>query len=270
MSILQRNQKARTRGMQHRAFTLIEMLVVIGIIAVLVAIILPTIFGANRAANRRRTQADLGTVQMALDEYKKDFKDYPRQQLAKRTDHILGWALMGPFDQVGDGANGYGFRTMTVKNPAGTVVLESSGKVWGPYLAPEKFKVDKNDLLDRYELPIQYFVRWVTPGPSVPLFSNKAGNPETLQKVISTYDWAAGSLTDEYAITYLRKALGDDDLNDVIASPETLKEAPPYLLLSIGAKKKYTANDGGSGTGKTKIMTQFEKCDEVANVPAPQ
>jgi len=95
MSILQRNSN-RSLSLQRQGFTLIEMLVVIGIIGVLLAIILPTIFATNKAANRKRTQADLGTVQMALEEYRKDFKDYPRQQVANRAEHILGCADGAP------------------------------------------------------------------------------------------------------------------------------------------------------------------------------
>jgi len=150
---------------------------------------------------------------------------------------------MGHLDELADGANGFGFRTMTVKNATNTAVLERSGKVWGPYLPPEKFRIEqgnKRDLLDRYDLPIQYFVRWVAPTTGTALFNTPAGNPSTNKTVNSAYDHAAG---DPEAAIYLRKALGDDDLNDLIGAGETLKEAPPYLLLSIGAKKKYTAVD---------------------------
>src|SRR4051794_38654020 len=102
---------------RHRrgGFTLIEMLVVVGIILILVAILLPSIFAMRRQSERYRTQGDLNVIVQACYEYKKDFKDIPRQPLVARNDRtILAWALMGPYDAVkvgsvpGDGADGIG------------------------------------------------------------------------------------------------------------------------------------------------------------------
>ncbi|MEZ0266048.1 MAG: hypothetical protein ACAI43_15070, partial [Phycisphaerae bacterium] len=169
-------------------------------------------------------------------------------------------ALIGPGGTTGvtkDGADGPGFRTV------------DNGKVWGPYLPIEKFKASAGDgkLLDRYDMEIYYFPQWRASMPGTPLFGTAGNNPLKNGTVgvpsNAVYDWAAAD-TDGYAADYLRKALGDDDLNDLISPPETLKETPQFILLSVGQRKKFTAADTG---GKEKIKTNFEKCDEVSTVP---
>lgn len=61
----------------RRAFTLVELLVVIGIIAILIAILLPTIAGANRAAKTTACAASLRGLGQALIGYSNEFKSFP-------------------------------------------------------------------------------------------------------------------------------------------------------------------------------------------------
>jgi len=64
------NPHARRRG-----FTLVELLVVIGIIVVLAGILLPTIIRAYAHADRTKGQADLQSISVALEAFKSDFGD---------------------------------------------------------------------------------------------------------------------------------------------------------------------------------------------------
>jgi len=122
---------------------------------------------------------------MALDAYRADFNDYPRPPDGQRKYRVLAWALIGPYNATSgpadplqssgimtDGADGPGVRTV------------KGGKVWGPYLAPEKFPVSSADfpdpqswdLMDRYGRPIEYYPRWRKPAPGANLFGlNPAG-----------------------------------------------------------------------------------------------
>lgn len=79
-------------------FTVIELLVVVGIIVLLAGILLPMLYKTYRSASKTRLAADLNTIGVALDAYKSDFGDYPRVPTPGSGFAILGKALVGPFD----------------------------------------------------------------------------------------------------------------------------------------------------------------------------
>jgi prepilin-type N-terminal cleavage/methylation domain-containing protein/prepilin-type processing-associated H-X9-DG protein len=59
-----------------KAFTLVELLVVIGIIAILVALLLPTLAGARRAADNLKCQATIRELGIALRLYAQTYNGY--------------------------------------------------------------------------------------------------------------------------------------------------------------------------------------------------
>ena len=80
---------------KRAAFTLVELLVVIGIIALLIAILMPGLAGARRQAMSMKCAANLRTVGQAMQNYANEFKgrvprDYWYEQ-EYREGHIL-WA----------------------------------------------------------------------------------------------------------------------------------------------------------------------------------
>jgi type II secretory pathway pseudopilin PulG len=83
-----------------RAFTLIEMLVVIGIIVLLVGLLMPMVLKSYRAAARHRAAGDMGTVATCLEAYKGDFGTYPAVDMPGTGFAVLGKVIIGPF---GDG-----------------------------------------------------------------------------------------------------------------------------------------------------------------------
>jgi type II secretory pathway pseudopilin PulG len=190
------------------AFTLVELLVVIGIIVVLAGLLLPVLAHAMRQAHRTRIASDLNGISQALEAYKQDFGDYPRIIYTATTPYngtgsgaaVLGKALLSlggagpvgaynasntytigqivvvsagtppeyeamanvpagntppnttywaaiPLDTSQDGADGPGFR---IRSGAG-------GRVYGPYLQPDKFKTNGLAIADYYGNPILYY-----------------------------------------------------------------------------------------------------------------
>jgi len=75
--------KDRLRGApifkRQRAFTLIEVLVVVAIIALLAAILLPALAKARQQARRRVCSSNLRQIGAALQEYQHTFKVFPHQ-----------------------------------------------------------------------------------------------------------------------------------------------------------------------------------------------
>ena len=191
-------------------FTLIEVLVAVGIIVLITSILLPAILYSKTRALVIRARGDLGTIANALDAYKADFQDYPRfvdpsvsqagfnnpgsgywlDYQEDRGARLLCRALIGPAgagttgvaSPGDDGADGPGFRVR--RNLAGVGGAQQlSGRVYGPYLQPDKWKLsyDPNPqaanvpsslmynakMLDLYGNPILYYP--ATPGATARL-----------------------------------------------------------------------------------------------------
>ena len=70
------------RNEVHRAFTLIELLVVIGIIGILSAITFGIIKGVNERADLGQAKAELASLAQSLEEYKRQYGDYPQKPTA--------------------------------------------------------------------------------------------------------------------------------------------------------------------------------------------
>jgi prepilin-type N-terminal cleavage/methylation domain-containing protein len=128
----------------RKAFTLVELLVVIGIIAILMGLLLPAINQMHRSAQITGQKADFVTIANALDAYKADFGDYPRNDVLTRfaTSPLVTPAVLAPIHltlataligagpqvtqtttggvyMVGDGADGLGFRAQTTNIAVG-------------------------------------------------------------------------------------------------------------------------------------------------------
>lgn len=129
---------------RHRAFTLVEIIVVMGIIVLLVSILLPLVMRSYRQAGRIRAQADLQTVTTGLEAYKLDFGDIPRpgNDLYSKNHGaaLLGKALLGTY---GDGKNGVAddptdpptYQTMAAYSP-GDAFRNSAGTYFYVTLVP--------------------------------------------------------------------------------------------------------------------------------------
>src|SRR5690349_12754467 len=63
--------------MQRRAFTLIELLIVVAIIAILAAIAVPNMLEAQTRSKVARTRADMRSVATAIESYRIDDNAYP-------------------------------------------------------------------------------------------------------------------------------------------------------------------------------------------------
>ena len=63
--------------MSRRAFTLIELLIVVAIIAILAAIAVPNFLEAQTRARVSRTDNDLRTIELAMESYRIDNNGYP-------------------------------------------------------------------------------------------------------------------------------------------------------------------------------------------------
>jgi prepilin-type N-terminal cleavage/methylation domain-containing protein len=155
----------------RRGFTLIEVMVSVGIVVLLGALVLAAVIHAKTTSYVIRTRSDLASIGNALAAYKADFGDYPRfpstsadyaalhsatpvtggydwlDNQYDRGARLLCRALIGPAGGTinglpgEDGADGPGFRVRRnlVTETGGTQQL--AGKVYGPYLQADRWKL---------------------------------------------------------------------------------------------------------------------------------
>lgn len=76
------------RNKSRRAFTLIELLIVITIIGILAVALIPKIAGAPGRARDAQRKADLNTIAVALEAYYSDFGKYPDEVTAPCLDNV--------------------------------------------------------------------------------------------------------------------------------------------------------------------------------------
>jgi type II secretory pathway pseudopilin PulG len=167
------------------AFSLSEMLVVIAVIVILVSVLVPMVSRARQKAAITAQRLDFITIATALEAYKADCRDYPRNSAfndstlspAPTSIGPLAAGLIGPGPAVltsghlGDGCDGPGFRIYW--NPA----TSTGGKVYPAYLQSERFTIiwttsppgssfppgsQYPELADHWGNPIQYFTQFNT------------------------------------------------------------------------------------------------------------
>lgn len=129
-------------------FTLVELLVIVGIIALLTGILLPSLNKFRLAAAKAKTQSAINLIDGACRYYSNDFDDkYPPSQDATYSNWYGGQLLVlfltgygpDPTDNgepganlaTDDGVEGYGFR------------LAKRGDVYGPYNGSEQLQTKK-------------------------------------------------------------------------------------------------------------------------------
>ena len=257
------SRRSRPRGRRAAGFTLVEMLVVIGILVALVTILLPAIGKAYRTSIRTRMAADLAAISTGLEAYKADFGDYPRYDgavliaPAHRGAEILCWALIAPGPQSQDGygdptganpsLSGPGFR---LRGTTGTVhqaylnldrfkygVVNGTGDVVAP--TPAGAYDDRQCVIaDRNNKPILYFV------------ANKSSTATTLNDYVSQFAYGMPGGP--------RYNASDNDLADFGGLPNLQSRMPGvsggmydpsqavndnYLLWSAGPDGKYGTDD---------------------------
>lgn len=79
---------------ERPGFTLVELLVVIGILAILMSLILPPVLNAPGIARERAAQIQIKNLTMAMTGYLRDWADFPAFEAAADTSNRSGAELL--------------------------------------------------------------------------------------------------------------------------------------------------------------------------------
>ena len=103
-----------TRRLQRRAFTLVEMLVVIAIIAILAGILIPVVGRAKTKAKVAAARVEMAGLETAIKSYKNDYNRWP---IPKKPIGSTRWANRG-------GDFTYGVTAPTYVTPGNEALME--------------------------------------------------------------------------------------------------------------------------------------------------
>ncbi len=246
------------RGHRRAAFTLIEMLVVISIIAILIAILVPAVITAQKQAYISATMGDMRTISTGLQAYHSDFNMYPQSGLVStaaayggvigqgKAYEILAEALLGYLPGQYDGAprNGTGNAGGSLSQTKGFRVGVSN-TVYGPYLdigASNIVDLDTTDYFigdsfppsaGSHPNPILYFSANLSPS-STAVFSSTAG-----AGIFNSSDDSAqpGSPSSPAFLSLI----GANASNTTTGS--TITGSQSYLLVSAGPDASFFTGD---------------------------
>jgi prepilin-type N-terminal cleavage/methylation domain-containing protein len=168
---------ARRAPRRASAFTLIELLIVIAVIALLSALTLGLVQGAKRRATTARAKAELAHLAQALEAYRRLYGDYPQTGLAAHAtptvsavvgpttaEALLFNALTGVFGpsrfSAADRLNGPDLVDLTKLTPEVAVVTATFGVPLG---SPPQKSIVANSFLDPWGRRYQYYYRVAAP-----------------------------------------------------------------------------------------------------------
>ncbi len=233
---------SRCRG-RAAGFTLVELLVVVGIIMLLVGISIGVIAGFKKYSEKAVNQAFIDTLEMAIGSYQNDMGVYPAS--SAQDSYYRYWsgcgllyqALIGGENAGIDGRDGEGFR------------LIKAGDIKGPYIDTSKLKSGMEGRSSR-----QY-----------PVFLDLYGNP------VMYYRFKANATTGgDYIHTENRNNLADredaiSDIRDYAKRGTGVYLRSDYLLCTKGPDKLWwPESEFGDPTENP------EDDDDVTNLPTPK
>jgi prepilin-type N-terminal cleavage/methylation domain-containing protein len=272
-------QRRRDNG-----FTLVELLVAVGIIAVLIGLLLPATLRALRGNDKARIQFQLQAIGLALNAYKLDFGRVPDSNMrygnqaanggfAKVGGVMMTRWLVGVQSAAVDGLDGPGY---TVPNRDGSV------RTVPAYLNPQSFRVEPSantsstsatwssqpnecwlGLRDVVGNPIYYFsLRNSQSTPSTSYFdANDLAmfNTEDNNEMLPTPNADSGGFT-----TNLRWLAGDLNANNRIDGSETARVTGDYLLLTAGSARRFPKVDSANDAVN---RSEFRASTQVSSIP---
>ena len=267
--------KARRRTV---GFTLVELLIVIGIVGLLVTILVPTISKATEAVRRTLTRRILKEVEVALENYRSDFGEYPPSRPYLATDPNnpkrgampsgipsgaanLAYYLCGPAGRGwGIGAGGW-MPSDRASSPAGF-----PSRTYGPYYQTSEDYLSKPVMVS--SMPVVYLLDAFKPVGRI-LYWRYDPTPATGTFGKLYYDVTDNGTSTNAKSNYADQARFDEII--ITTPPGTSSDGSilyvryDYLLVSPGVDGRYGYVTTDSTGNVVPSSRSGGMCDDVTN-----
>jgi prepilin-type N-terminal cleavage/methylation domain-containing protein len=243
---------------RRSGFTLVEILVVMGIIAVILSIALPVTFKARRQAAKTRAARDLGALATALDEFRNNNGEYPQ----------IGYPFLPPPppNPNPNSANGSQalYCALVGKDMRGNAISNGkSGRPVGAMINVESFRVTLGAISDSNSKAYLYFPGRV-PTPNIRDTTKKlfVDNNAARTQPLPLYNYADAGVGFSFTapvpsgLAAMQTLLGDSDYSGNINGAEVPATTAPFLLWAAGPDGIYGLDVNG-------------KCDDATNFDIP-
>ena len=163
---------------KRTGLTVVELLIVLGIIAILVGLLVPALSAVKKMAKETKQKAQFSTIELALATFKNDYGDYPPSNWTpaeltgdycgaqKLAESLLGWDLLGFHPRSAwrsDGLDSNGgteaYDPAQTRDNDGDGVPDTLNERKGPYLEMASVSAFKlNDLFRSGQLAAETYV----------------------------------------------------------------------------------------------------------------
>ena len=211
----------RSRRTTTRGFTLVELLVVIGIIAILISLLMPALNGARRSANTVKCLSNLRQIGLAFTMYSQQYKGSFPVAVHEPGSHIPIGTERRWYDLVAEFVSAQRMNTAT-----DIAQIRANSVIWGCPDWAKSYEYDPNNVADS-----------LRPGYGMNYYPTYFEDFDTKNLAYITGTWGRYVKQAKWTRAAQRGLLADS-ITHVISTPQTFSSAGqwfPYDPVVFGA-----------------------------------